>query len=75
MHFKWPVFAGVIPRLVYTGFTFAQPPLVQRVLEFVTEPEDVNSNNKAHGLIAAYAIVYLGLAVLDLSSQVLWSYN
>ena len=29
----------------------------------MTEPEHVNSTNYAYGLIAAYAIVYLGIAV------------
>lgn len=55
--------AGILPRLGYTVFTFAQPFLVERVLDFMTEPEHVNSDNYARGLIAAYAIVYVGIAV------------
>lgn len=55
--------AGILPRLGYTVFTFAQPFLVERVLNFMTEPEHVNSDNYARGLIAAYAIVYVGIAV------------
>lgn len=54
---------GVLPRLAFTGFNFAQPFLVERVLNFMTEPEHVNSDNYARGLVAAYAIVYIGLAV------------
>lgn len=54
---------GVLPRLAFTGFSFAQPFLVERVLHFMTEPEHVNSDNYARGLVAAYAIVYIGLAV------------
>jgi hypothetical protein len=54
---------GVLPRIAFTGFSFAQPFLVERVLAFMTEPEHVNSTNYARGLIAAYAIVYIGLAV------------
>jgi hypothetical protein len=49
--------------LAFTGFNFAQPFLVERVLNFMTEPEHVNSDNYARGLVAAYAIVYIGLAV------------
>lgn len=55
--------AGVLPRLGYTFFCFAQPFLVERVLDFMTEPEHVNSKNYARGLVAAYAIVYIGIAV------------
>lgn len=62
-HFKWQFLAGVLPRLVYVGFNFAQPFLVQRVLDFMTEPEHVNSSNYARGLVVAYGIVYIGLAV------------
>jgi ATP-binding cassette subfamily C (CFTR/MRP) protein 1 len=36
---------------------------VERVLDFMTEPEHVNSTNYAYGLIGAYAIVYIGIAV------------
>lgn len=63
LHYKLPILVGVIPRLACTGFTFAQPFLVQRVLDFMNEPENVNSTNVAHGLIGAYAIVYVGTAV------------
>ncbi|KAJ5408595.1 P-loop containing nucleoside triphosphate hydrolase protein [Penicillium cosmopolitanum] len=62
-HFKWDFIAGVIPRLAFTGFCFAQPFLVERVLDFMGEPEHVNSDNYARGLVAAYGIVYVGLAV------------
>ncbi|KAJ5085777.1 P-loop containing nucleoside triphosphate hydrolase protein [Penicillium argentinense] len=63
LHFKWDYLAGVVPRLAFTGFCFAQPFLVERVLDFMTEPEHVNSDNYARGLVGAYAIVYVGLAV------------
>lgn len=62
-HFKWDFLAGVIPRLAFTGFVFAQPFLVERVLDFMTEPEHVNSDNYARGLVGAYVIVYFGIAV------------
>lgn len=68
IHYKWQILAGLVPRLAYTGFNFAQPFLIQRVLEFMEEPEDVNSRHIAYGLIGAYAIVYIGIAVCGLIS-------
>ncbi|KAF4592615.1 ABC transporter [Ophiocordyceps camponoti-floridani] len=62
-HYKWCIFSGVIPRLCYTGFSFAQPYLIQRVLEFTSEPEDPNSKNVSYGLVGAYAVVYIGISL------------
>lgn len=62
-HYKWIFLEGVIPRLGLIFFNFAQPLLVERVLNFMAEPEHVNSSNYAYGLIAAYALVYIGIAV------------
>ncbi|KAI9147656.1 Canalicular multispecific organic anion transporter 2 [Paramyrothecium foliicola] len=62
-HYKWAFLAGVIPRLAQTGFLFSQPFLIPRVLDFVKEPEGPNSKATAYGLIGAYAIVYIGVAV------------
>lgn len=62
-HYKWEFLGGILPRMAFTGFLFAQPFLVQRVLDFMTEPEHVNSSNYARGLVAAYGIVYVGIAV------------
>jgi hypothetical protein len=63
MHYKWSFLAGVLPRLAYTGFSFSQPFLVQRVLDFTTEPTDVSTKNNAYALVVAYAVVYIGLSV------------
>lgn len=62
-HFKWDLLAAVPAKLAWIGLTFAQPFLVERVLDFTNEPENVNSKNIAYGLIGAYAVVYIGLAV------------
>ena len=69
-HHRWSIFAGVLPRLAYTGFTFTQPFLVQRVLDFVGEPEQPSSSSIAYGLIGAYAIVYFGISVSRLIGAV-----
>lgn len=65
-HHKWDFLEGVLPRLAFTAFCFAQPFLVERVINFMSEPEHVNSTNYAYGLVAAYAIVYLGIAVCSI---------
>lgn len=63
MHYKWDFLAGVLPRLAYSGFLFAQPFLVQRVLDFLDQARDPNTDSIAYGLIGSYAIVYIGIAV------------
>jgi hypothetical protein len=52
-----------IPRLAYIGFTFAQPFLVHRATEYMSEPAGPNIYKIGGGLIGAYAIVYVGIAV------------
>lgn len=62
-NYKWSILAGVLPRLAYAGFTFSQPYLVQRVLDFVAESEASNRKEIAYALISAYGISYIGLSV------------
>ncbi|KAH8672363.1 P-loop containing nucleoside triphosphate hydrolase protein [Ilyonectria robusta] len=62
-HYKWEILAGVLPRVAYTGFSFSQPFLVERVLTFTEEPRDPSTRSTAYGLIGAYAIVYIGLSL------------
>ncbi|RDL38704.1 uncharacterized protein BP5553_03044 [Venustampulla echinocandica] len=59
---RWHVFAPVMPRLAMIGFVYCQPLLISRVLNFQKEPKTPDSNNIGYGLIAAYGIVYIGLA-------------
>ncbi|XP_044721310.1 ABC transporter domain-containing protein [Hirsutella rhossiliensis] len=69
---KNSVLQGVLPRLALSGFTFAQPFLVTRVINFATAPDgpdrrlDVQVGN---GLIVATALIYVGLAVSNANSQ------
>jgi ATP-binding cassette subfamily C (CFTR/MRP) protein 1 len=64
MHYKWSILAGVLPRLAYTGFSFTQPFLVQRVLDFTAEEStSTEAKNIAYSLVGAYVIVYVGLSV------------
>lgn len=62
-HYKWSIGAGIIPRLLYSGFSFSQPFLVERVLNFTAETRGPNSQNTAYALIMAYSIVYIGISV------------
>ena len=61
--FKWQLFAPVTPRIFLIVFTFCQPLLLNRFISYLAEPERPESTNIGYGLIAAYGIVYLGLAV------------
>ncbi len=60
--FPTEFFATVIPRLAFTCFTFAQPFLLQRLIEAVGKREHLN-RDFIGGLIGATAIVYFGKAV------------
>lgn len=42
---KWAFLAGTLPRLAYTGFSYSQPFLVERVLDFVAEERTPDSKN------------------------------
>lgn len=62
VHFRFQLLAGVIPRLLSIGFDFAQPFLIERALE-LTKSGRARDHNVEYGIIAAYAIVYTGIAV------------
>ena len=63
--YKWQFFAGIIPRLLFTGFTFAQPFLINSVVNFVGEPEERQKGEIAGSLIGATILVYIGIAVCN----------
>lgn len=56
-----PFLAVVVPRLLYTAFTFSQPLLLRRIVGFLGE--DDPSTNVRNGLIGATVLIYFGLAV------------
>ncbi|KAH9237240.1 hypothetical protein K456DRAFT_1759479 [Colletotrichum gloeosporioides 23] len=56
-----PFLAPVIPRLCLTVFTFAQPFLINSTVTFVSNGKPDVSYGR--GLIGAWALVYLGIAV------------
>ncbi|EKG10418.1 Putative ABC transporter protein [Macrophomina phaseolina MS6] len=61
--FAWPSFAPVLPRLLFTGFTFAQPFLVHSVTNFLKRDRESAPDRWGYGLIGAYALVYTGIAL------------
>ncbi|KAK6211651.1 ABC transporter [Colletotrichum tabaci] len=56
-----PFLAPVIPRLSLTVFTFAQPFLINTTVTFVSNENP--DANYGRGLIGAWVLVYLGIAV------------
>ncbi|KAK2853332.1 hypothetical protein FQN49_005174 [Arthroderma sp. PD_2] len=60
---KWPILSIVFPRLCLIGFLFAQPFLLNRAILLASEPITEHTTNQGYGLIFAYVIVYVGLAV------------
>ena len=61
----WTLLAGVIPRALQIGFTMAQPFLVDTAVQYVefANLEDPATKLNGYGLIAAFGIVYCGIAV------------
>ena len=63
---RWDILISTIPRLLIIGFKFSQPFLLVRVVTYVNDrqnqPEDVG-----WGLVAAYSLVYTGMALLTAS--------
>lgn len=60
---KWPLLAAIPPRACLIALTFCQPLMINRTL--ILSVEDVTSQTTAfgHGLIGAYILVYIGIAV------------
>ncbi|KAF5703872.1 Canalicular multispecific organic anion transporter 2 [Fusarium mundagurra] len=59
--YKWQFAAGIIPRLLHSGFNFAQPFLIQSVIVLVSKKE--MSVQTSSGLIGATVLIYLGLTI------------
>jgi len=56
-----PFLGAVIPRLCLTGFTFAQPFMINSLIRFVENPHA--SGELGRAMIGGYALVYIGMAV------------
>ncbi|RMJ01545.1 hypothetical protein CDV36_015712 [Fusarium kuroshium] len=60
---KGPILSIVFPRLCFIGFTFCQPFLISATLEWAEKDSDSDDMNQGYGLIGAWFIVYVGIAV------------
>lgn len=59
----WPLLIQITPRIVLIALKFSQPFLVQRVTEYVGSESAATDDDIGFGLIGAYGLVYIGLAV------------
>lgn len=59
---KLPIILAIFPRLCLIGFKFAQPFLINRVIDFVGQSDTPESKNIGYGLIGATALIYIGLS-------------
>lgn len=60
---KRPLLAAIPARACVVAFNFCQPVLLTRSLEFFAEPVNKATTNVGYGMIGAYILVYVGLAV------------
>lgn len=63
---RWPLLSIIFPRLCLIAFNFCQPFLISTTLEWSEEPTDDQTYNRGYGLIGAYLLVYVGIAVSPL---------
>lgn len=66
---RWPLLASVFPRLCLIGFNFSQPFLITAAIELSQSPVTPKSQNEGYGLIGAYILVYVGIAVSQFPSS------
>lgn len=63
--FQADFWAAVVPRLCFTGFSFAQPFLINTIIDTLGGPTSENADGVTGGLVGATALVYLGIAVCN----------
>ncbi|KAH7198229.1 P-loop containing nucleoside triphosphate hydrolase protein [Fusarium flagelliforme] len=67
---RWPIVAVIVPRLALLAFTICQPLILNRLLVFLDDTSQ--PINIGYGLIGAYGLVYIGIA---LSQALYWHRN
>ncbi|GAM37304.1 hypothetical protein TCE0_023r07121 [Talaromyces pinophilus] len=63
LSFKRPFLGTIIPRICVVALKLAQPFLIQDAIKFITNTTVASSNTTGYGLVAAYGLVYLGIAI------------
>ncbi|KAJ5949963.1 ATP-binding cassette transporter [Penicillium verhagenii] len=61
--YRWTLVFGVVPRLCLAVFTFCQPFLINTTVNYMNEDATVDTKQRGQGIIGAYVLVYLGIAV------------
>lgn len=67
--FQGDFWKAVIPRLCYTGFSFAQPFLINKIVDVVGTLKSSHPQGTVGGLVGATTLIYLGLAVCFLFTE------
>ena len=61
--YKAPIIYGILPRIALIALNFSQPFLINRAVNLSMQPINEGSTNAGYGMIGAYALVYIGIAV------------
>ncbi|KAJ5727035.1 ABC transporter integral membrane type 1 [Penicillium malachiteum] len=68
-YYAYPFLLGILPRALQIGFTFAQPFLVDSTISWVEEEDSPTTMSQGYGLIGAFGITYIGIAVSTAYAQ------
>ncbi|PSN69168.1 P-loop containing nucleoside triphosphate hydrolase protein [Corynespora cassiicola Philippines] len=60
---KGSIMAPIVPRLATAGFRYSQPFLFEAIISFLGQKASVRNPNHGYGLIAATALIYIGLTI------------
>ena len=60
---RWPILQTIPPRACLTALVFCQPFLINRAVKLSQEPITTETTQYGYGLIGAYFLVYVGIAV------------
>ncbi|KAI7337080.1 multidrug resistance-like protein [Hortaea werneckii] len=61
---RWQFALAIVPRVLLIALKFSQPFLLDRLLTLLNSGESATSSRQAWGIILAFALVYLGIAVV-----------
>ncbi|KAF4511346.1 hypothetical protein G6O67_003152 [Ophiocordyceps sinensis] len=60
---KWPILKTLLPRFLLLAFTVCQPVLLHDLIENLGQASTPGTEAVGKGLVGAYALVYIGIAV------------
>ncbi|KAF4552927.1 ABC transporter-like protein 4 [Elsinoe fawcettii] len=62
---RWPIMLTVFPRIALLALTLCQPLLLRRLLSYLQSDASARNSSTGYGLIGAYGVVYIGIALLS----------